>query len=532
MAELNLGNLKLSYPNLTQNDLVYPLIERLKARRARRRSSRDSNGRIRGRDAQLADELAVMRFLKDLETARYTRQKDLVEGRREDRRFALDLSKEDRLRREELAKQIRHTVEQEKDFVFKWIELWNKAGAQDNVALQENLAQSFDKNYLGSLSPGMRRLVEPILRQGPFSPSAKKAEMFRRTNPEPKVTADPTTDPLAWAKQMTGLLNWRADLTGVVSGKRPEVPTLVGIGEGSYLSTKNGGQIVTEQGLKLEAMAAKANVPVMSLITNGGYYGKQRTVRANGQVYTVANFTDLDGQTYVKTLGSEPDPANKELFQFMKEWATWEDLEDDQKEKLAGSSIMPLIEVELEKSKKRLKKSKQIKPRGDMSLDETIMSLAWDDVSQRILRPRFGYNFILHGYKEEPGAELLDWNFFTSGEQGTLTPVPGDLTTIENARVYYDSQNDVAYDSFTGARIGTRQETEQIAKKQKAQRAAALEEPKPTDAGSVISLVKTKLGGLLEEQEKALSGFQPPGVTQSDNDFNRIYEMIRTYPED
>jgi len=527
--DLKLGNLKLSYPDFGDNAMVSPLIDRLIGRRkakARLRRSGGGGGR-RYRDPEMADEMAVMKFINQLREQAYKKDQDRLSGRRTDRQFALDASKEERMRREAGAKQVKEHLARQKEFVFKWIELWNKAGSQDNTALQKSLARSFDQNYFGSLSPQMQKLVEPILRNGPFSPTAKKAEQFKLSNPAPRVTADPNTDPLAWAQQTTALYNWRADLTGVTTGTRPEVPPLIGINDGLYLSTKNGGQIMREEDLRIQKMADNANVPVQSLLTNGGFYGKQRTVRADGKVYTVANFTDLEGRTYPKTLGSKPDPLNKEMFQFMKEWATWPDLDKDAKEDLPNS-LMPLIESELEAYEEKLIASGQLKARPGMTKKETARSLSWDYVSNKILKPRFGYNFILRDWREDTTSMLKPFFMESKGEQGTLSQVPGDLTTIEGARVYYDAESDSAFDSFTGDKIGTYQETEAIAKKQKAQR-KELEESSLTTADKVFGAVATKVTDTAKEQDRLLEPYQQTG---GDADFNSILEMIKAHPED
>jgi len=429
-----MANLSLGYPplNLGGGNSMMSFLARIKAAKMKflpRTSSRGRRSSSGGRDSELADAISVSKHNLELEKFDYEQEQDEIAGQRTDRQFAFDVQKEGRQEADSDFKEMKYAEDREKAFLYKMIDLHTAAGKNDNVAFQRNIEEQMMR-YPGSLSPEGRALAMSVLRTGPFSEVAQKVRRFEETNPRQSITADPETEPHAWAKQVTYDKNWLADRSGIATGTRPTVQPLESVGEGIYLSTENGGQIVTEELLGLKDMAKAGNIPLLKLLTDGGFYASSRTVTTGGIERTVANFTDLKGNVTARDISEKRLPENKELHNFISQWGGWEDLSNEDREKRQGS---PVAEV------------KRRQERGDN----------WPQISAEYFKPRYAMNLI--HLAEEP-ADWTDWpvvNWFTEDRDlGKLIARPGDLVDIQGTMVYYDTVEDQVYNEFNGRALG------------------------------------------------------------------------------
>ena len=128
--------MQLTYPGLDQGGLPFEQLRgRLKHLRKMYLPRSGGSPNRRGRSSELADKLSIERYQLDLakfsEELRKTRKsEDLAE-----RRFAFDVAKESRAAQKDELAQAEKEIERQKEFTYKWIELVNKAGADDNKIL-------------------------------------------------------------------------------------------------------------------------------------------------------------------------------------------------------------------------------------------------------------------------------------------------------------------------------------------------------------------------------------------------------------
>ena len=335
----------------------------------------------------------------------------------------------------------------EKEFVGKWTELVLKARETGDTALQKHLI-SYGRDYIETLSPGMRTLLEPILKAGPFDKQKHTLEKFDELHPAPSITADREAQPLLHAQQLFEQEDWQAQRTHFATGKAGPKRNLIphDTANGLYAMRDDKGRvsIVNEQSLQIKEFAKKHEVSEGYVLANGGAHGKEMTVNVNGKPKKVRTYTDfMSGETTLETMpGMSPEQYNKH-----------------------EKDVAEFLSVLISGDEKLMKKH----PMAALVAKQEASNETFDTIAP-LLKQAYGYNFIKPKEKAGFFSELYDLlpgtgNYvkgnqipmlggYVEGDNGTIRIVPGDEMNLKGYRVFYDRDNDVVFNATDGLPLG------------------------------------------------------------------------------
>lgn len=355
----------------------------------------------------------------------------------------------------------------EKDFVHKWTELFFKARESGDAALQKHMLSS-GREYVAMLSPQSRALLEPILRQGPFSPMQAKMEQFDKHNPAPSFgkseyvieTRDgvmegyekqsgPTKDthPLAYANHLFQVEDHKADRETFATGKTPSKRNLISYDaeKGLYAMRDKDGHvsIVNEEMLGLQDFAKRMDTTVGAVIQNGGAYGKPVKSYANGMAIEYRPFTTLDGKTNMERMsGRTAEQLHDQDDKMMRLLAT---LTTDNDKLLEKDPIAQRI-ISLDK--------------GEDGFDKSVAPYLEQLYPGRVfIKPKQEASWWDHAVDLFKSGDYVKNGGFVEGDNSTIMWRPGVRTPIKlsNGKIVdaiHDQENDMIYEATNGALIG------------------------------------------------------------------------------
>lgn len=358
--------------------------------------------------------------------------------------------------------------EKEKWIVNTWTEAINKAKSEGNVALQENLI-SKARWFINDLSDESYALMKPHISAGPFDPMKQKLQKFEEFNPPPKITADPQEQPLAYAQQLFQVEDWEAHKAGFMTGKTPIKRKLVQLDDTHFALRDKDGRVslATEETLQLQAFADKFDVPVGQVIADGGAYGTERIVVANGYKTKYRSFVSYPDREVIN-----PETGEKQQLFSRSVVTTGQDLTTAERQRRSRKEKTHeefLANWGLEDTKSEL--VKQVK-----RLDES--GVPFGQISEMVLKPVTGMNYRLVKAEEKRGfwaglakigggltnwVTARSWDYAEIDDDTMLIAFPGDKITIGKSKdgkpmsVFYDQEADAVYDG-DGVYYGTLKE--------------------------------------------------------------------------
>ncbi len=420
--------------------------------------------------------------VQKLLAARRAEERDIValESTLEKRAFDTEMSvvKEQRLQERLEFDKDKQRYDQDRELVYKWTDLINKARGNGNKALESQLLNQGQK-FIGSMPPRQQQLMAPVLRAGPFDPKKEKLRRWEEINPRPQPPMAMQEDPFAFTEQVHADNVWRAQKASYQSGRAVSPDVITSVGEDMYVYAPGGKnpQLMGSEELGLTKWAEKMGSNVGKVLLNGGVKGPTKDVRVGGTKYKANTLLKpFETEPSVEYTDQGPTKEHKEASDLMMAWT--------------------------------MKDETDIKPHPAI---ETITSnlksgMKMNEISDMFLKQRYGMNFIIIPSKEvevdtDWSGPIRLWKTWDGKDETgeLLRAVPGERMSFHGSEVYYDGQE--MFNGANGRSMGTFEEAEASWQQQTAQ-----EEPEkvPEKLSKRIEATKAMLRKQIEEQEKLL----------------------------
>jgi hypothetical protein len=368
-------------------------------------------------------------------------------------RFQLDVAKEQ--------------FDQDKELVFKWTELINKARASGNKGLETQLLAQ-GQTFIDNMNPKMQQLMAPILRAGPFDPREVRMRKYLEMHPQPRITADPTIEPYAYARQAQDLLEWESRTKAFKLGDKPTpIPSVVPHGEGLYLVTGDTPKMMSSEEYNIAAFAESHGSNLAEYLAYDGVPGEHVNTVINGQQITTIPVLRMDNKIYPKQISKGPttrkNKQEDQLLEFTQMFGMWPELDKKVKERpglpqafmneLENQPIPAETISYLEDGKKITRKETE-----DERKRRHVRIL-----SDKYIKPATGMNVILTGNVDKSGKIPFvpePWTWLSKSQQGTLVVVPGERANTKHipglqgstgVETIYDPSTEILYNVTTGA---------------------------------------------------------------------------------